>query len=450
LNVAFNQRQKGKAGSEYCAKTFLRMTFPAIFYFKQQQKDRDDRKQNTEGIPVRFRKDMAKKLDNKRFVYADNSATTKVHPEVKQAMMPFFEELYGNPSSLHQKGREANAQLDIARQTVATVLGCTPNEIYFTSGGTESDNWAIKGAVAAYFAKNKTNTTHIITTKIEHPAVMNTFEALEKQGISVTYLDVDQYGLVNPDDVIAALRPETCLVSIMYANNEVGTIEPIKEIAEKLKDKKVLFFTDAVQAVGNLPIDVKELGVDMLSLSGHKIHAPKGIGALYIKKGVNIKNIIDGGGQERNHRSGTENLSFIVGLAKALELAKENLSQTKRRTALRDRLINGVLKIPESSLTGHPTQRLPGHTSFIFKYIEGESLLLLLDMAGICGSTGSACSSKSLDPSHVLLAIGLPHEIAHGSLRLSLSDETTEEDVDYIIENVTRVVERLRKMSPLC
>lgn len=390
------------------------------------------------------------KLDNKRFVYADNSATTKVHPAVKEAMLPFFGELYGNPSSLHRKGQEANALLEDARLRVAQVLGCTPGEIYFTSGGTESNNWAIKGAVAAYLVKHKTNTAHIITTTIEHPAVLNTFAALEKQGIAATYLPVDKDGLVTPEAVLAALRPDTCLVAVMYANNEIGTIEPIREIAAALKDKKVLFFTDAVQAVGNLSVDVKELGVDMLSISGHKIHAPKGIGALYIRKGVMLKNLIDGGGQENNRRSGTENIAYIIGLAKALELSKENLTKTDRVKSLRDRLIKGVLEIPDSSLTGHPDIRLPGHTSFIFRYIEGESLLLLLDMAGICGSTGSACSSKSLDPSHVLLAIGLPHEIAHGSLRLTLSDENTEEDIDYMIENIKNVVERLRKMSPLC
>ena len=391
-------------------------------------------------------------MSGKKIIYADNAATTSVHPRVLAEMLPYLGEFYGNPSSLYSKGQEVNVCIEGARKRIAKIINCEPREIYFTGCGSESDNWAIKGAVDAYMQRYKTDKCHIITTKIEHHAVLNTCKALEKKGVAVTYLDVDKNGSVNPEDVVKNLREDTCLVAIMYANNEIGTVEPIAEIAKLLADKKVLFFTDAVQAVGHIPVDVKKLGVDMLSLSGHKFRAPKGIGALYIKSGVVIKNLIDGGGQERSKRGGTENVASIMALAKALEIANEQMQDDNARLAmLRDELIRRITsEIPESLLTGHPTKRLPGTANFVFKYIEGESLLLMLDAAGICASTGSACSSKSLEPSHVLLSIGLPHEIAHGSLRLSLSHETTLEEVEYIIENVKRVVQTLRNFSPIC
>lgn len=397
-------------------------------------------------------------MSEKRFVYADNAATTSVHPRVLAEMLPYLGEFYGNPSSLYSKGQQVFTLLEGARARIAAILGCEAREIYFTGCGSEGDNWAIKGAVDAYLQKNKVSTCHVITTKIEHHAVLNTCKALEKKGIAVTYLDVDHDGKVDPDDVIKNLRDDTCIVAVMYANNEIGTIEPIAEIGEKIKQyneqnkKKVLFFTDAVQAVGHVPVDIKTLHADMLSLSGHKFRAPKGVGALYIKSGVVIKSLIDGGGQERGKRGGTENVASIMGLAKALEIASEEMKDDNARLAmLRDELIYRLTtEIPESQLTGHPTKRLPGTASFVFKYIEGESLLLLLDAEGICASTGSACSSKSLEPSHVLLAIGLPHEIAHGSLRLTLSHETTKEDIDYIVEKVKYVVQTLRNFSPIC
>lgn len=397
-------------------------------------------------------------MSEKRFVYADNAATTSVHPRVLAEMLPYLGEFYGNPSSLYSKGQQVFTLLEGARARIAAILGCEAREIYFTGCGSEGDNWAIKGAVDAYLQKNKVSTCHVITTKIEHHAVLNTCKALEKKGIAVTYLDVDHDGKVDPDDVIKNLRDDTCIVAVMYANNEIGTIEPIAEIGEKIKQyneqnkKKVLFFTDAVQAVGHVPVDIKTLHADMLSLSGHKFRAPKGVGALYIKSGVVIKSLIDGGGQERGKRGGTENVASIMGLAKALEIASEEMKDDNARLAmLRDELIYRLTtEIPESQLTGHPTKRLPGTASFVFKYIEGESLLLLLDAEGICASTGSACSSKSLEPSHVLLSIGLPHEIAHGSLRLTLSHETTKEDIDYIVEKVKYVVQTLRNFSPIC
>ncbi len=397
-------------------------------------------------------------MSEKRFVYADNAATTSVHPRVLAEMLPYLGEFYGNPSSLYSKGQQVFTLLEGARARIAAILGCEAREIYFTGCGSEGDNWAIKGAVDAYLQKNKVSTCHVITTKIEHHAVLNTCKALEKKGIAVTYLDVDHDGKVDPDDVIKNLRDDTCIVAVMYANNEIGTIEPIAEIGEKIKQyneqnkKKVLFFTDAVQAVGHVPVDIKTLHADMLSLSGHKFRAPKGVGALYIKSGVVIKSLIDGGGQERGKRGGTENVASIMGLAKALEIANEEMKDDNARLAmLRDELIYRLTtEIPESQLTGHPTKRLPGTASFVFKYIEGESLLLLLDAEGICASTGSACSSKSLEPSHVLLSIGLPHEIAHGSLRLTLSHETTKEDIDYIVEKVKYVVQTLRNFSPIC
>mgnify|MGYP002574932283 CR=1 FL=1 len=397
-------------------------------------------------------------MSEKRFVYADNAATTSVHPRVLAEMLPYLGEFYGNPSSLYSKGQQVFTLLEGARARIAALLGCEARELYFTGCGSEGDNWAIKGAVDAYLQKNKVTACHVVTTKIEHHAVLNTCKALEKKGIAVTYLDVDSNGKVNPDDVITALRDDTCIVAVMYANNEIGTIEPIAEIGAKIKEynaannKKVLFFSDAVQAVGHVPVDIKSLNVDMLSLSGHKFRAPKGVGALYIKSGVVIKSLIDGGGQERGKRGGTENVASIMGLAKALEIACDEMKDDNARLAmLRDELIYRLTtEIPEAQLTGHPTKRLPGTASFVFKYIEGESLLLLLDAEGVCASTGSACSSKSLEPSHVLLSIGLPHEIAHGSLRLTLSHETTKEDVDYIVEKVKYVVQTLRNFSPIC
>ena len=381
-----------------------------------------------------------------KLIYADNAATTPVYPEVISAMAPTFETAWGNPSSLHSKGREAKALLDDARSRIAKVLGCEAGEIYFTSCGTESDNWAIKGAAMRMKAKGR---THIVTSAIEHHAVLNTCAALERQGFTVTYVGVDEDGVVKLDELRAAVTDNTALVAIMYANNEVGTIEPIAEIAEIAHEHGALMFTDAVQAVGAVDINLSELKVDMLSLSGHKLHAPKGIGALYIRKGVAIPNLIDGGGQERRKRGGTENLPYIVGLAKALEIAQERLNDLPRVAKMRDRLIEALEKIPYAKLNGHRTNRLPGNVNIGFEFIEGESLLLWLDISGICASTGSACSSASLEASHVLLAMGVPHEKAHGSLRLSISHDNTDEEIDYIIETVPKVVERLRNMSPL-
>ena len=389
---------------------------------------------------------------NKKFVYADNAATTSVHPVVLAHMLPLLGEVCGNPSSLHSKGREAKAYIDAARAKIAMLLGCKEKEIYFTGGGSESDNWAIKGAVQAYLERNDTDKCHIITTKIEHHAVMHTCKALSKKGIDVTYVGVDKNAVVDVEKVVSAIREDTALVCIMLANNEVGTIEPVKEITKRVKEinPKILVFTDAVQAVGHIPVNIEDLGVDMLSFSGHKFRAPKGVGGLFIKSGVVCKTLVEGGGQEKGKRGGTENMPGIVGMAKALELAVEEMQDNNARLCvLRDDLIRRILEIPHSNLTGHPTKRLPGTASFTFEYIEGESLLLMLDMMGICASTGSACSSKSLEPSHVLLAMGLPHEIAHGSLRLTLSHETTQDDVDYLVESVKSVVERLRVISPL-
>ena len=381
-----------------------------------------------------------------RFVYADNAATTPVDTEVIKEMLPIFESEWGNPSSLHSKGREAKELLDSARERIAKVFNCKATEIYFTSCGTESDNWAIKGA--AYRMRTK-GRTHIVTSKIEHHAVLNTCAALEKEGFEVTYIGVDENGVVSLDELRAAVNEKTALVSVMYANNEVGTIEPIAEIAEIAHSVGALMFTDAVQACGNIDIDLSLIGVDMLSVSGHKIHAPKGIGMLFIRQGVVISNLIDGGGQEKRKRGGTENLPYIVGLAKALELSKERLSDIPRVAKMRDRLIEGLTKIPYSRLNGHRTERLAGNVNIGFDFIEGESLLLWLDISGICASTGSACSSASLEASHVLLAMGVPHEKAHGSLRLSISRDTTDEDIDYIIETVSETVKKLRDMSPL-
>ena len=381
-----------------------------------------------------------------RFVYADNAATTPVSPEVIAAMQPCFETAWGNPSSMHSKGIEAERLLIDARARIAATLGCKPGEIYFTSCGTESDNWAIKGAA---YRMRKKGRTHIVTSAIEHHAVLHTCRALEKEGFTVTYVGVDEYGVVRLDELKEAVTENTALVAIMYANNEIGTIEPIAKITEIAHAKGALMFTDAVQAVGAVDIDLSELKVDMLALSGHKIHAPKGIGMLFIRKGVIINNLVDGGGQERRKRGGTENVPYIVGLAKALEIAKEKLPELDKVRARRDRLIEGLTKVPYSMLNGHRTERLPGNVNVGFEFIEGESILLWLNMQGICASTGSACSSDSLDASHVLLAIGVPHEKAHGSVRLSISHDTTDEDVDYILETLPPIVEKLRNMSPL-
>ncbi len=381
-----------------------------------------------------------------RYVYADNAATTPVSREVIDAMAPCFETVFGNPSSLHAKGREAKDLLDGAREKIARAFNCNANEIYFTSCGTESDNWAIKGAAEKMRERGR---THIVTTKIEHHAVLNTCESLEKRGFTVTYVGVDEDGVVDLDELRVAVTENTALVSVMYANNEVGTIQPINEICEIAHAKGALMFTDAVQAVGSVDIDLSELRVDMLSLSGHKLHAPKGVGMLFIRRGVNIANLIDGGGQERRKRGGTENLPYIVGLARAIELAVKRIPDMERVARMRDRLIDEITKIPYSKLNGHRTKRLPGNVNIGFEFIEGESLLLWLDISGICASTGSACSSASLEASHVLLAMGVPHEKAHGSLRLSISHETTEEDVDYILATLPGIVEKLRNMSPL-
>ena len=380
-------------------------------------------------------------------VYMDNAATTRVIEPVFEAMKPYLCDIYGNPSSVHGFGREALTALDRARGQVAAALGAQSSEIYFTGCGTESDNWAIRGA--AHARRNKGN--HIITTKIEHHAVLHTCQQLEKEGFEVTYLPVDEFGLVRPEDLEKALRPETTIVSIMYANNEIGTIEPIAELCRIAKAHGALFHTDAVQAVGHVPIDVKALDVDMLSLSGHKLHAPKGVGALYIRKGLHIQRFMEGGAQERNQRAGTENVASIVAMGAAIELAVKHLDENVAKiAAMRDRLTRRILaEIPYTRLNGHPEKRLPGNVNVCFRFIEGEALLLSLDLMGIAGSSGSACTSGSLDPSHVLLAIGLPHEIAHGSLRLSLSEENTMEEVDYVVEALKKIVERLRAMSPL-
>lgn len=382
-----------------------------------------------------------------RNVYMDYSATTYVKPEVLEEMMPYFTEKFGNPSSFYGISRETKRAIDSAREKVAKGLNCLPDEIYFTGGGSEADNWAIKGIASAH--KKKGN--HIITTKIEHHAVLHTCQYLEKHGFEVTYLDVDSEGFINLDDLKNAITDKTILVSIMFANNEIGTIQPIKEIGEICREKKVLFHTDAVQAVGNVPIDVKDMNIDMLSLAGHKIYGPKGVGVLYIKKGIKIDNLIHGGAQERNRRAGTENIAGIVGIGKAMELATSNVEEhMKKMTVLRDKLIDGLLKIPYTYLNGpRGDKRLPGNVNVRFTFIEGESILLSLDFKGVCASSGSACTSGSLDPSHVLLAIGLPHELAHGSLRLTLGAGSTEEDVDYVLEVTPPIIERLRNMSPL-
>ena len=382
-----------------------------------------------------------------RFVYADNAATTPVSQKVVEAIIPYMTEHYGNPSSLYEVGQVAHKAVEKARQQVADALGADSKEIFFTSGGSEADNWAIRGAAALGAKKGK---KHLITSKFEHHAVLHTMAALEKEGFTVTYLDVYENGIVRPEDVEKAITDETCLVTIMYANNEIGTVQPIAEIGKICRDKGVLFHTDAVQAVGHIKIDVKEQNIDMLSLSGHKFHATKGIGALYCKKGLRLPNLIEGGAQESGRRAGTENVPGIVGLGVAITDMCEHLEENaKKVSALRDRLFEGAGKISHSRINGDTEHRLPGNFSMCFEGVEGESLLLMLDFKGVCASSGSACTSGSLDPSHVLLSIGLKHEVAHGSLRLSLSENNTEEDVDYILEVLPPIIDRLRSMSPL-
>jgi len=382
-----------------------------------------------------------------RTIYMDHSATTFVKPEVLEAMIPYFTEHFGNPSSIYGIARDSKKAIDVARLQTAKALGADPDEIYFTSGGSESDNWAIKGVALA----NRKRGNHIITTQIEHHAVLHTCRFLEKEGFEVTYLPVDQYGLVNPVDLEKAITDKTILISVMYANNEIGTIEPVVELGAIARKHKVYFHTDAVQAIGNVPMDVKGQNIDLLSLSAHKFYGPKGVGALYIRKGVRIENLIHGGGQERKRRAGTENIAGIVGLGKAIELATADIpGHNEKIRAMRDRLIKGVLeKIPNSRLNGPPEKRLPGNFNVSFEFIEGESMLLWLDDAGVCASTGSACTSGSLEPSHVLLATGLPVELSHGSLRLTLGDANREEDVDFVLDILPKVVQKLRDMSPL-
>ncbi len=382
-----------------------------------------------------------------KLIYLDNAATTKTAPEVVEAMLPYFTEYYGNPSSVYSFASGNKEVITKQRETIANALGAETNEIYFTAGGSESDNWALKATAEAY--KNKGN--HIITTKIEHHAILHTCDYLEKAGFEVTYLDVDEYGTVKLDELKAAIRPTTILISVMFANNEIGTIQPIKEIGEIAHEQGILFHTDAVQAFGQLPIDVNDCQVDMLSASGHKLNGPKGIGFLYIRKGVKIRSFVHGGAQERKRRAGTENVPGIVGIGVATQRAIKTMEErTKKEAELRDYLIRRVLdEIPYTRLNGHATNRLPNNANFSFRFIEGESLLIMLDMKGICASSGSACTSGSLDPSHVLLAIGLPHEIAHGSLRLTLSEETTKEDLDYVVDSLKEIVANLRNMSPL-
>ncbi|MGI6053270.1 MAG: cysteine desulfurase NifS [Clostridium sp.] len=383
----------------------------------------------------------------KQCIYLDNAATTKTRPEVVEAMLPYFTEYYGNPSSIYEFSAEPKRAIAQARETIAKAIGAKTNEIYFTYGGTESDNWALIATAEAYQARGK----HIITTKIEHHAILHTCEYLERRGFEVTYLDVDEFGVVKLEELEKAIRPDTILISVMFANNEIGTIEPIREIGEIAKKHGVLFHTDAVQAFGHVPIDVNEYHIDMMSSSAHKINGPKGTGFLYIRTGVKTRSFIHGGAQERKRRGGTENTPGIVGFGKAVEVAMATMKEREEKeTALRDHLIKRVMsEIPYVRLNGHPVNRLSNNANFAFQFIEGESMLIMLDMEGICASSGSACTSGSLDPSHVLLAIGLPHEIAHGSLRLTLSDETTMEQIDFTVDAIKRIVERLRSMSPL-
>lgn len=383
----------------------------------------------------------------KQFIYLDNAATTRVRPEVVDAMLPYFTEIYGNASAVYDFGQKAKQALDESRDIIGGSLHTKGQNIYFTAGGSEADNWALKATAEAYRDKGR----HIITTKIEHHAVLHTCEYLEKNGFEVTYLDVDAEGCVNPDDVEAAIRPDTILISVMFANNEIGTIEPIQQIGEIAHKYNVIFHTDAVQAYGQIPIDVEQMHIDLLSASGHKLNGPKGIGFLYIREGLKLRSLIHGGAQERKRRAGTENIPGIVGLAKAVTIAMDTMEQRmEQETSLRDYLIDRIeQEIPFAKLNGHRTKRLPNNVNFCFRFIEGESMLIMLDMVGICGSSGSACTSGSLDPSHVLLAIGLPHEIAHGSLRLTLGEDTTKEQIDYVVDELSRIVAKLRSMSPL-
>jgi len=380
-------------------------------------------------------------------IYLDHAATTPVDPAVVETMLPFFTEYFGNPSSVYTEGRGVKKAIEAARLQIAKAINADPREIYFTGSGSEADNWAIKGIAMKNQAKGK----HIITSTIEHHAVLHTCEYLEKQGFEVTYLPVDKDGLISLDDLRNAIRTDTILVTIMFANNEIGTVEPIKEIGEIVKERGIIFHTDAVQALGNIPVDVKDLNVDLLAISAHKIYGPKGIGALFIRKGVPIDNLIHGGAQERKKRAGTENTAEIVAFGEAAEMVTEHLTENAAHMKkLRDLLIKGVMEnIPQVRLNGHPEKRLPGNANFCFDYIEGESILLSLDIIGIAGSSGSACTSGSLDPSHVLLAIGLPAGIAHGSLRLTIGKHTTVEDINYVVENLIQIIERLRKMSPI-
>ncbi|MBQ6806457.1 MAG: cysteine desulfurase NifS [Lachnospiraceae bacterium] len=382
-----------------------------------------------------------------QLIYLDNAATTQVYPEVLDAMIPYFTEYYGNPSAIYTFAGNAKKAVDHARTILAEGIHAKAEEIYFTGGGSESDNWVLKATAEAYSSKGK----HIITTKIEHHAILHTAEYLEKKGYEVTYLNVDENGLISLDELKAAIRPDTILISIMAANNEIGTVEPLAEIGAIAKEKGVLFHTDAVQAFGHIPLDVDAMNIDMLSASGHKVNGPKGIGMLYIRKGIKIRSFVHGGAQERQRRAGTHNVPGIVGFGKAAEIALTNMEQrVKYETELRDYLIERVLaEIPYSRLNGDRTKRLPNNANFCFRFIEGESMLILLDQNGICGSSGSACTSGSLDPSHVLLAIGLAHEIAHGSLRLTLSEKTTKEEIDYTVDKLKEIIDRLRSMSPL-
>ena len=383
----------------------------------------------------------------KKLIYMDNAATTPVKPEVLDAMLPYFTEKFGNPSSIYSISSENKKAITDAREVIAKTINTTPENIYFTAGGSESDNWALKATADAYASKGK----HIITTKIEHHAILHTCEYLETKGFEITYLDVDENGLVKLDELTAAIRPDTILISVMFANNEIGTIEPIAEIGKIAHEHGVLFHTDAVQASTQVPIDVEAMNIDMMSTSGHKINGPKGIGFLYIRKGVKIKSFIHGGAQERHRRAGTENVTGIIGLAKAAEIATANMKErTAEEIKVRDHLIERIEKeIPYAKLNGDRVKRLPNNVNFSFQFVEGESMLILLDSKGICASSGSACTSGSLDPSHVLLAIGLPHEIAHGSLRLTISDQITMEDADYVVDNLKEIVNHLREMSPL-
>lgn len=380
-------------------------------------------------------------------IYFDNAATTKPRKEVIDKMLPYITEKYGNPSSIYKIARENKEAVDEARQAVAEAINAKPNEIYFTAGGSESDNWALKGIADSYSDKGR----HIITTAIEHHAILHTCEYLESKGFEVTYLPVDEYGIISVEELKSAIREDTILISVMFANNEIGSVQPVAEIGKIAREKGIVFHTDAVQAVGHLPIDVEAMNIDLLSLSGHKLYGPKGIGALYVRKGIKLKPFIHGGAQERGRRAGTENVPGIVGLGEAVRLASAEMEEERTRlVSLRDRLIEGILtSIPHSRLNGHPEKRLPGNVNISFEFIEGESMLLLLDMKGICASSGSACTSGSLDPSHVLLAIGLPHEKAHGSLRLTLGHFNTDEDVDVVLRELPPIVQRLREMSPL-